>query len=196
MKTYQIVQTDANLSQVNVYCDSFIVFNGTVIFLSFYGTTVAVKSITAQIINNRGGIYLIDPTGQYFSPDEKDIELKRNSTRLMHIGKNIKPGITQKILFSENLFFPWKNGNSRFLAFGETEKDAISRGFAVIDKMTTVPLKISWKNWLWERLQENADTPMIQSNLKEFGYCKILDMPSDEDLEAEIIENLELLKTI
>ena len=198
MNTYKIIQSNSDsMGQVSAYCDSFIFYNRAIVFFSFYGTTVSVKSIVAQIITNRGGLFLEDTEGVLFQIDNYSVELKRNFEKLRIITKNIKPGITQKVLYSEDLFFPSKKEEQTdVLIFGKTKEDAIPRFFGLLDQMTTIPLKKTWNYWLWEKLEDQLKEPVVNTSCAEFDYCRVIKMPSDEWLKDSISEDLEYLREL
>ncbi len=179
---HEITQTDSKCSgQVGVYADSFIItIDGNVIHMSTFGTTSAMKSITAQIVNNRNGILINGDDGYIKTVTEYPIHLKRGYDQVRTITKNIRPGIVNRIFYSENLFRPWKvDGERIFLAFGETEEQARSRTFSVADKISEIPLKETWKDWLWEILTVDWQWPETDliiggvQNLYQFSRWRV-----------------------
>ncbi|QTA78435.1 Uncharacterized protein dnl_06570 [Desulfonema limicola] len=200
----RIIQTgNESCGQVYVYCDTYVLSDNTdsVKYLSFFGATAAVKSVTAQIIGNREGVLLENESG-FIKQDSTGnfLRLKRGYTaQVKTLTKNLKPGITHKIIYAHALFSPWKfEDTSRFIAFGKTEEEAVNRTFFIVDKLTSIPLKESWKYWLWQKLTQDTETEEVPvktgGDSDRFSFCRILNVPDDDWLENEIRTDLEYLK--
>jgi len=208
--THTIFQDDSNQWRVQAFVDSYVLSeeNGNVIFLSMFGSTLSVKSLTAQILNNRDNIHIKDGFDRIIKTkeDHRFISVHKGSSILKSYNRNIKPGITQKVLFSEDCFVPWKSehNNSKLFIFGKTEQEAKERAFKIIDKCTLVPLKLSWVNWLWNKVIEyNNDRPYFEQDIctggelpSDMKVCKFVQMPSSDWLESEVRENFKELASM
>lgn len=189
-----------NKGRVQAYVDSFILTEtaASVKYLSMFGTTGSIKSLTAQIIANRDSIHLMDDTNRFILQEGyKPLELKRGLDSMRTNTRNVKPGVTHKILFSPDYFVPWKkNGVLEFITFGSTDEEARKRTFHIVDKLTQVPLKDAWIDWLWETLTLDSTLPMpiVGGDVPEFANCRMIPIPNDDWLEARIQENLEILQ--
>lgn len=200
---YRIIQKEVSGKMVQAYVDSFILTSnetaGSVKYLSMFGSSVIVKALIAQIIENNSP-NLVNAKNQYIVGNTgTPVKITRGFQHLRVATKALKPGITHKIIFSEEHFKPWKKKNPKeFLTFGNTIEKAKERAFKVIDKITTVPLKPSWINWLWRILTEDADlpVPILGGQDEILKYAAILRVPNSDWLETQIKENLEELKQI
>ena len=199
---HKIIQENMeNNGRVQAYADSFILTEsfGSVKYLSMFGTTGAVKSLTAQIIGNRNDVRIIDDNGRFILQEgDKPLELTRGDDPMRVYTRCVKPGVTHKILFSPDAFSPWrKPGVSEFVTFGTTDPDARKRAFHIVDILGNVPLKESWTDWLWEKmtLDDLSPMPIVGGDVPEFANSRIISVPDDAWLEACIKEDLEFLKT-
>ncbi len=199
---HKIIQNNKeNKGRVQAYADSFILTetSGSVKYLSMFGTTGAVKSLAAQIIGNRDSIHIIDETGSFILHEGyKPLELSRGTDPIRSYTRNVKPGVTHKILYSPDYFVPWKKQDVReFITFGQNDEDARKRVFHIVDKLGNVPLKASWLDWLWEKMTMDSMLPMpiVGGDVLEFANSRIVSVPDDAWLEACIQEDLEILKT-
>jgi hypothetical protein len=201
---YTIYQSNLeSAGQVKVYADSFIITeDGNVIYASMFGTSAAMKSISAQIIENKFGILICDnETGNLFNNKAGyPLHLTKGNERMRTITKNLKPGVVHRILYSESFFVPRSaQGDEKFLAYGETDEEAITRAFRIVDKLSEIPLKDTWKHWLFNMLMEPdySFDPLIVGGLDhapQFKRCRLFVKPPESYLEEQIRENLSELK--
>ncbi len=199
---HKIVQESMeSRGRVQAYSDSFILTEsfGSVKYLSMFGASIAVKSLTAQIIGNRDSVHIVGDSGRFIlSGGCGPLELTRGTEHLRTYTRNVRPGVTHKILYSPDYFVPWKKSDVReFITFGPTDEDARKRAFSIVDKLGNVPLKTSWRDWLWERmtLDDMAPMPIVGGDVPEFANSRFMFVPGDAWLEACIREDLEILKT-
>ncbi|MFZ5572882.1 MAG: hypothetical protein ACOZF0_20985 [Thermodesulfobacteriota bacterium] len=195
-----IQENKENKGRVQAHVDSFILTEtaAPVKYLSLFGTTGAVKSLAAQIIANRDSIHLMDETGRFILQEGcKPLELKRGGDSMRTYTRNVKPGVTHKILYSPDCFVPWKKtGACEFITFGPTDEEARKRAFHIVDRLTNVPLKDAWIDWLWETLTLDSMLPMpvVGGDVPEFANCRMIPIPNDDWLEARIREDLDILQ--
>ncbi len=188
-----------NKGRVTAYVDGFIVLekSGTVKYLSMFGTTTAVKALSAQIIANRDGIHLLDDTGEFVLQEGyRPLEIKRDDGAIRSFTRSVRPGVTHKILFAWGDFMPWKNPGAReFIAFGPTDASARKRVFHIVDKLSEAPLMASWTDWLWDQLAMDAVSPIMGGSVPELLHCRMIPMPDEAWLEERILQDLAILKS-
>ncbi|MBF0121200.1 MAG: hypothetical protein HQK79_20395 [Desulfobacterales bacterium] len=178
-------------SDVTAYVDDYVVgSDGIVIYLALFGVTAAVKSLSAQIIERKMGVKILDETNKVLVKDLK----KEYGSRLRMITQVVKSGVVYRILYSEKYFLPWKSKTSdEFLTYGQNEEASKERIFSILDKVTSVPLKKSWITWLYENVIETSE---VNIGGQDFQNCKVITIPDEDSFAEKITSNLEILKQI
>jgi len=81
------------------------------------------------------------------------------------------------------------------VVWGRTEEEMIDRAFRIVDLFSPIPLRESWKHWLWEHVLRPR-TEELSSHGEQFAHARLLRPPADRKLHAAIAENLNTLKNL
>lgn len=196
------IEQEAIGYQAACYCDEFALKpDGDLLYASICGSAMSVKAIVAQIIGKRK-VQLFDLENEKLVLNAYGLKLyvTRTEGNIIRMTSRIMLNhVVHRILYSENMFMPWLHpGMPEFLAYGETEDCLPAMAFKIINKFTSVPLKASWADWLWDRITEINGEPLITSEERSpcFRFCQTVRMPNRDMLQNWITEDLENLKHI
>lgn len=197
---YKIIQQTIG-RQAAIFCDEFIAFNdGSLIYGSMFGPAMAIKAITAQILQRRPMLSLIDTQNNVLVKSNygSNLTILRGSEDFLRIiTRTVKPGVVHKLFYADNMFRPWcYDSSKKFLVYGKDWIDAAAMAFKIIDKKSSVPLKAQWQDWLWEKLDEWQHLDVVQSKTlpEPFKFFKVMETIPDSKLEYWIKQDLDELK--
>ena len=116
-------------------------------------------------------------------------DLRKRESRVMV--KRL-PGNLVHVLYINATMTP---RHSTCVVWGRTEEEMIDRAFRILDLFSSVPLRESWKHWLWEHVLR-SHTQELSSHGEQFAHARLLRPPSDRKLHAAITENLDTLRNL
>lgn len=64
------------------------------------------------------------------------------------------------------------------------------RSFFCLDKMTSVPLKLEWQEWLWDELMEPEKLYSFGNDQLQEAY--LITLPNDEIIEERVLEAIRM----
>jgi len=162
------------------YCNGLIVKNdgrgyGYAHLASLIGTPSHIKALAATVFEGHSLRIFGDLNEDSFIDTQMSFHLPQTN-RTRKIGEAVN-----KILVSHYL----GRSKSHMTVFGPDLLIVQERAFRALDAATTVPLKHQWQEWLWEKMNPEKLTSFGGPELQE-AYC--LTIPSDENLESQILE--------
>jgi len=123
---------------LEAYTDAYALYESEIMFLSLFGNKTAVRGIWSSLVSGRW-IDLLRETGeQIFAQGD-------NQWRICF--KNLPSGIAQAMLIPQQLNL--KRVKDEFVVIGHSEERLKESFFLYLNKVSKIPLKKEWTDWLF-----------------------------------------------
>ena len=155
--------------------------DGTIYLASLFGTAAAIESVSSAILAS----YKVFIT---WEEDGKTRELRvyrPNHPMVSDFRQKYEGGVVTKILYTPRVL---SQRNSFVVIAGPDMPTVKKRAFLRLDQITTVPLKESWIDYLWEGILQPEK--LISWGSREVTEAWMIYIPSDDELQEHVIEGI------
>ena len=156
---------------LEAYTDAYALYENEIMFMSMFGNKTAVRGLWASVVSGKW----IDLSSKI----ECQIYARGENKWRVHV-KNLASGIAQAMLIPQQLRL--KHVKDDFVVIGNTEERIRKSFFLYLNKVSKIPLKEEWTEWLFVKTgRECMLTELRTLNIIGFYY------QGSDELLSEIV---------
>ena len=165
-----------SIDRVSCWTDRFITVDREIRFISLFGSSTRVKTISAIIVKEEV-VYLPEcwtsPTGLGFM---------RSKRKMKVITRQLARGVTHCLLYVPDYLVP-EGEFAEKIFYGDSMEQILHKFFYAAQKRYSTPFIPAWTEWLWDQMAQTLEINALGFNQVE--GIKFLD---ENDLEERLFE--------
>jgi hypothetical protein len=165
-----------SIDRVSCWTDRFIAVDRELRFISLFGSSTRVKTITAIIL--KGEIVYL----QQCWTGENAFAVERSTRGVKAITRQMARGVTHCLLYTPDYLVP-EGEFAEKIFYGDSMEQIYQKFFYAAEKRYSTPFLPDWTEWLWDQMAQT-----VEINALGFNQVQGIKFLDENDLEERLFE--------